>query len=130
LHNQDAPGLREAAHKFCGTLSAFSTVAGDQAADLEDLAARGMLNEAHPVVEQLDRRATRTRSAGRRARDSKPFGSWWRLSRTPTGQAAPETAGWKQPTNLFLVSGLDLRAIRYGCPTLSRAVNIGDWEYP
>jgi HPt (histidine-containing phosphotransfer) domain-containing protein len=58
LHDQDAPGLREAAHKFYGTLSAFSTVAGDQAADLEDLAARGMLNEALPVVEQLDRRAT------------------------------------------------------------------------
>ena len=43
LHDQDAPGLREAAHKFYGTLSAFSTVAGDQAADLEDLAARGRL---------------------------------------------------------------------------------------
>ena len=58
LHDQDAPGLREAAHKLYGTLSAFSTVAGEQAADLEDLAARGMLNEALPVVEQLDRCAT------------------------------------------------------------------------
>ncbi|HEV3263607.1 MAG TPA: response regulator, partial [Gemmataceae bacterium] len=58
LHDQDAPGLREAAHKSYGTLSAFSTVAGDQAADLEDLAARGMLNEALPVVEQLDKFAT------------------------------------------------------------------------
>jgi hypothetical protein len=32
-------------------ISAFSAVAGDQAADLEDLAARGLLNEALPVVE-------------------------------------------------------------------------------
>jgi CheY-like chemotaxis protein len=51
---QDAPRLREAAHKFSGMLSAFSTVAGDQAADLEDLAARGMLQEALPVVGQLE----------------------------------------------------------------------------
>jgi CheY-like chemotaxis protein len=58
LHDQDALRLREAAHKFYGMLSAFSTVAGDQAADLEDLAARGMLNEAPVVVEQLDRCAT------------------------------------------------------------------------
>jgi two-component system, sensor histidine kinase and response regulator len=58
FHDQDALRLREAAHKLYGTLSAFSTVAGDQAADLEDLAARGMLNEAPVVVEQLDRCAT------------------------------------------------------------------------
>ena len=50
--------MREAAHKFYGMLSAFSTVAGDQAADLEDLAARGLLNEALPVVEQLEQCAT------------------------------------------------------------------------
>jgi two-component system, sensor histidine kinase and response regulator len=58
LHAQDAPRLREAAHKFCGMLSAFSTAAGERAADLEDLAARGLLPEALPVVEQLDRCAT------------------------------------------------------------------------
>ena len=58
LHDQDALRLREAAHKLYGTLSAFSTVAGDQAADLEDLAARGLLQEALPVVEQLDKWAT------------------------------------------------------------------------
>jgi PAS domain S-box-containing protein len=58
LHDQDALRLREAAHRFCGMLSAFSTVAGDQAADLEDLAARRLLPEALPIVEQLDRRAT------------------------------------------------------------------------
>jgi CheY-like chemotaxis protein len=58
LHHQDALRLREAAHKFYGMISAFSTVAGDQAADLEDLAARGLLKETLPVVEQLDQCAT------------------------------------------------------------------------
>ena len=58
LHAQDAPRLREAAHKFYGMLSAFSTVAGDRAADLEDLAARALLKEALPVVEELDQCAT------------------------------------------------------------------------
>jgi HPt (histidine-containing phosphotransfer) domain-containing protein len=65
LHDQDALHLREAAHKLYGTLSAFSTVAGDQAADLEDLAARRLLQKALPVVEQLDEWATElTRLAG------------------------------------------------------------------
>jgi PAS domain S-box-containing protein len=54
LHNQDALRLREAAHKLCGTLSAFSTVAGDQAADLEDLAARPQLGDAAPILDQLE----------------------------------------------------------------------------
>src|SRR5262245_27681943 len=58
LHDQDALRIREAAHKFYGMLSAFSTAAGDQAADLEDLAARRLLPEALPIVEQLDRCAT------------------------------------------------------------------------
>jgi CheY-like chemotaxis protein len=58
LHDQDAPRLREAAHKFSGMLSAFSTVVGDRAADLEDLAACGQLREAIPVVDELDRDAT------------------------------------------------------------------------
>jgi hypothetical protein len=39
-------------------LSAFSTVAGDRAANLEDLAARGRFDEALAVVEQLDQCAT------------------------------------------------------------------------
>jgi PAS domain S-box-containing protein len=58
LQNQDVLRLREEAHKFCGMLSAFSTVAGDQAGILEDLAARGLLTEGLPVVEQLDQSAT------------------------------------------------------------------------
>ena len=93
LHDQDALRLREAAHKFYGMLSAFSTVAGDQAADLEDLAARGLLQEALPVVEQLDRVGDRTRPAGRRAHDRDSSASWRSLPQTPTGQPAPETAG-------------------------------------
>src|SRR4029077_6613299 len=39
LREQDAPRLREAAHKCCGMLSEFSTAAGDLAGSLEDLAA-------------------------------------------------------------------------------------------
>jgi PAS domain S-box-containing protein len=55
---QDAPRVRETAHKFYGMLSAFSTIAGDLATKLEDLAARGLLEEALPVVEQLEQCAT------------------------------------------------------------------------
>ena len=58
VRDRDAPRLREAAHKFYGLLSAFSTVAGNRAADLEDLAARAQLQEALPVVEELDQCAT------------------------------------------------------------------------
>ena len=50
----DAPRLREAAHKLCGMLAAFSTVAGGVASDLEDHAAQGRLEEARPLVEQLE----------------------------------------------------------------------------
>ena len=54
LRDQDAPRLREAAHKLCGLLSAFSTVAGNLAADLEDQAADGQLELARPMVEKLE----------------------------------------------------------------------------
>ena len=43
-----------AAHKLCALLSAFSTVAGDVASDLEDQAAGGRLDECRPLVEQLE----------------------------------------------------------------------------
>jgi hypothetical protein len=43
LRERDAPRLRQAAHKFCALLFAFSTVAGNVASDLEDLAAAGQL---------------------------------------------------------------------------------------
>jgi CheY-like chemotaxis protein len=57
LRDQDAPRLREAAHKFCGLLSEFSTVAGDLAGNLEDSAARGSLHEALPVLQELEKMA-------------------------------------------------------------------------
>ena len=57
LRDQDVPGLREAAHKFCGLLSEFSTIAGDQAGSLEDIAARASLDEALPVLEELEKMA-------------------------------------------------------------------------
>ena len=54
LRERDAIRLREAAHKLCGTVAAFSTVVGAVASDLEDQAARGQLEEARPLVEQLE----------------------------------------------------------------------------
>ena len=54
LRGKDAPRLREAAHKLCALVFAFSTVAGDVASDLEDHAAQGQLEEARPLVEQLE----------------------------------------------------------------------------
>jgi hypothetical protein len=53
LRGEVSPRLREAAHKLCALLFAFSTAAGDVASDLEDHAAQGRLEEARPLVEQL-----------------------------------------------------------------------------
>jgi surface-anchored protein len=46
LRDRDAPGLRKAAHKPTGIVSAFSTVAGGVASELEDRAPEGQLEEA------------------------------------------------------------------------------------
>ena len=46
--------MREAAHKLCALLLAFSQTAGDVASDLEDQAAQGRLAEARPLVERLE----------------------------------------------------------------------------
>ena len=54
LRGRDAVRLREAAHKFCGMLSAFSTLAGTHAADLEDAAASAQLDKAQPILAQLE----------------------------------------------------------------------------
>jgi two-component system, sensor histidine kinase and response regulator len=54
LRDQDAPRLREAAHKCCGMLSEFSAAAGDLAGSLEDLAAGAQLDKAAPLLEQLE----------------------------------------------------------------------------
>jgi PAS domain S-box-containing protein len=57
LTMRDASGLREAAHRLCGMVSAFSTIAGRVASDLEDRAAQGQFEEALPVVGQLENMA-------------------------------------------------------------------------
>jgi PAS domain S-box-containing protein len=54
LRDRDAPRLRQAAHKFSPLLFAFSTAAGNVASDLEDLVARGQLEEARPLLERLE----------------------------------------------------------------------------
>jgi PAS domain S-box-containing protein len=54
LGDEDAPRLREAAHKLCGMATAFSTVAGGVASELEDYAALGKFEEARPLVGQLE----------------------------------------------------------------------------
>src|SRR3954449_9819536 len=54
LRKRDAVRLREAAHKLCRTVAAFSTVVGAVASDLEDQAERGQLEEAWPLVQQLE----------------------------------------------------------------------------
>jgi hypothetical protein len=54
LRAQDAPRLREAAHKLCPLLFAFSTTAGNVALDLEEHAAQGGLAEARHLVERLE----------------------------------------------------------------------------
>jgi PAS domain S-box-containing protein len=54
LRDGSAERLRQAAHKLTALLFAFSTVAGNVASELEDLAARGQLEEARPLVGRLD----------------------------------------------------------------------------
>jgi PAS domain S-box-containing protein len=54
LRDQDAPRLRGAAHKLYGTISAFSTKAGMLVANLEDLSARGQLEEVRLLVDRLE----------------------------------------------------------------------------
>ena len=54
LRDRDPRQLREAAHKLCGVVAAFSTVAGGVASDVEDCAAQGQVEEARPLVQQLE----------------------------------------------------------------------------
>jgi CheY-like chemotaxis protein len=49
----DAPRLRDAAHRICGMVAAFSTAAGGVASEIEDHADGGRLDKARPQVEQL-----------------------------------------------------------------------------
>jgi two-component system, sensor histidine kinase and response regulator len=59
LRDRDTVRLREAAHKICGMVAAFSTVAGSVASDIEDHAAQGQLEEARPLVGQLETMANK-----------------------------------------------------------------------
>ncbi len=54
LRDSDSPRLRSVAHKLCALLFEFSTAAGNVASDLEDYAAEGRLEEAQPLVQQLE----------------------------------------------------------------------------
>jgi PAS domain S-box-containing protein len=54
LGERDARRLREAAHKLCGMVAAFSTSASGVASELEDRAAQDQLEEAEPLVERLE----------------------------------------------------------------------------
>lgn len=54
LRNGDAPRSREAAHKLCGLLSAFSARAGTLVSEVEDHAAAGRLDEARPLTGLLE----------------------------------------------------------------------------
>ena len=58
LRNQDAPRLREAAHKLRSLLATFSTLAGEVASNLEDQAALGHLDEARHLVGRVEGMAT------------------------------------------------------------------------
>ena len=53
LNLGNAAGLREAAHKLCSMISAFSTVVGETVSRLEDLAAQGDFAVARPLVDRL-----------------------------------------------------------------------------
>jgi PAS domain S-box-containing protein len=54
LQDTNASQLREAAHKLCGMVAAFSSIAGGVASDLEDTAANGQIEESRPLVDRLE----------------------------------------------------------------------------
>ena len=129
LRDRDAPRLRVAAHMLCALLSAFSTAAGDVASDLEDHAAQGRLEEARPLLEQLEAMARELLGLAAACR-SKPCASRQRLPGTASGQPAPETVGWKPPS-LFLLTVFAAPnpwTIHSECPVLTRAIHLADRE--
>jgi CheY-like chemotaxis protein len=54
LQGEDVPRVQGAAHKLYGTITAFSTIAGELVSEVEDLAAIGHLAEARPLVGRLE----------------------------------------------------------------------------
>jgi HPt (histidine-containing phosphotransfer) domain-containing protein len=65
LRDRDAQRTREVAHRLCGLLSAFSSVAGRLASKLEDHAATGELDDAVALAGPL---ASMTHEIGRQIR--------------------------------------------------------------
>jgi CheY-like chemotaxis protein len=53
LQSQNAPALREAAHKLRGVVGAFSRASGELSGALEDQALAGRLDEARLMLDQL-----------------------------------------------------------------------------
>jgi len=53
FRNRDSMQLREAAHELSGVLAAFSTIGGNLASKIEDLAATAQLEECRPMVDDL-----------------------------------------------------------------------------
>ncbi len=53
FREKDAPRLREAAHTLSGMAAAFSSLVGDVASELEDVAARGQLDQAGALIFRL-----------------------------------------------------------------------------
>lgn len=54
LRDGDGPRLRDAAHKLCGLISAFSVAGGNKASELEDAAAAGKLEGLGPLAQGLE----------------------------------------------------------------------------
>jgi len=53
FQNRDSMQLREAAHELSGVLAAFSTIGGNLASQIEDLAAAARLEECRTIVDDL-----------------------------------------------------------------------------
>jgi response regulator RpfG family c-di-GMP phosphodiesterase len=54
LCQRQAKQLQEAAHRLFGTITTFSTVAGEVVSEIEDRAGAGQLDEAEPLVRRLE----------------------------------------------------------------------------
>jgi two-component system sensor histidine kinase/response regulator len=94
LREWDAPRLRQAAHKFCALLFAFSTAAGNVASDLEDLAAGGQLEGASSLVQRLETMTQELlRLAGGLSLETLRQQAEAADGRRPAGQAVRQPAG-------------------------------------
>jgi HPt (histidine-containing phosphotransfer) domain-containing protein len=92
VRDRDTPRLCEGAHKLCGMVSAFSTVAAAVASGLEDQAASGRLDECRPLVRQLEAMARELLQQvdGLSIEGLRHEAG---AESVPSGQPGPETAG-------------------------------------